>query len=76
MCDIRDYVNDDDVNVAIRVMLESFISSQKFAISRSMKKVPFRTRDTRTKHTTPATRTTHTTRHARHTRIQRAQHTH
>ncbi len=37
--DNRDYVDDDDVNVAIRVMLESFIASQKYAVSRSMHKV-------------------------------------
>lgn len=38
---LRDYVTDEDTNVAIRVMLESFISSQKFAIARAMKKVPY-----------------------------------
>ncbi|XP_064633421.1 DNA replication licensing factor mcm2-like [Lineus longissimus] len=35
---LRDYVNEDDVNMAIRIMLESFISTQKFSIMRSMKK--------------------------------------
>lgn len=33
---LRDYVNDDDVNVAIRVMLESFISTQKYAVMRTL----------------------------------------
>lgn len=36
---LRDYVNEDDVNMAIRIMLESFISTQKFSIMRSMRKV-------------------------------------
>ena len=36
---LRDYVNDDDVNMAIRVMLESFIATQKFSVMRSMRKV-------------------------------------
>lgn len=35
---LRDYVNEDDVNMAIRVMLESFISTQKFSIMRTMRK--------------------------------------
>uniref|UniRef100_F1KUS0 DNA replication licensing factor MCM2 n=1 Tax=Ascaris suum TaxID=6253 RepID=F1KUS0_ASCSU len=33
---LRSYVSDDDVNVAIRVMLESFISTQKASITRQM----------------------------------------
>jgi DNA replicative helicase MCM subunit Mcm2 (Cdc46/Mcm family) len=37
---LRDYVNEDDVNMAIRIMLESFISTQKFSVTRSMRKVP------------------------------------
>ena len=36
---LRDYVNEDDVNMAIRVMLESFIATQKFSIMRGMRKV-------------------------------------
>ncbi len=36
---LRDYVNEDDVNMAIRIMLESFINTQKFSIMRSMRKV-------------------------------------
>jgi len=35
---LRDYVNEDDVNMAIRVMLESFISTQKFSVTKSMSK--------------------------------------
>ncbi|XP_029548772.1 DNA replication licensing factor mcm2 [Salmo trutta] len=35
---LRDYVVEDDVNMAIRVMLESFIDTQKFSVMRSMKK--------------------------------------
>jgi DNA replication licensing factor MCM2 len=35
---LRDYVNEDDVNMAIRVMLESFISTQKFSIMKGMRK--------------------------------------
>ena len=41
---LRDYVNEDDVNMAIRIMLESFIATQKFSVMRSMRKVrhPYR----------------------------------
>eukprot|EP00058_Branchiostoma_floridae_P021237 XP_002606727.1 hypothetical protein BRAFLDRAFT_281666 [Branchiostoma floridae] len=35
---LRDYVNEDDVNMAIRVMLESFIDTQKYSVMRSMRK--------------------------------------
>uniref|UniRef100_A0A8C4RB68 DNA replication licensing factor MCM2 n=1 Tax=Eptatretus burgeri TaxID=7764 RepID=A0A8C4RB68_EPTBU len=35
---LRDYVREDDVNMAIRVMLESFIDTQKFSVMRSMRK--------------------------------------
>ncbi|CAN9512207.1 unnamed protein product [Ophioblennius macclurei] len=35
---LRDYVHEDDVNMAIRVMLESFIDTQKFSVMRSMRK--------------------------------------
>ena len=37
---LRESVNHDDVNMAIRVMLDSFISTQKFSIMKAMKKVP------------------------------------
>lgn len=36
---LRESVNQDDVNIAIRVMLESFISTQKFSIMKAMNKV-------------------------------------
>jgi DNA replication licensing factor MCM2 len=35
---LRDHVRDDDLNVAIRVMLESFISAQKFSVRRSLRR--------------------------------------
>jgi DNA replication licensing factor MCM2 len=34
---LREYCTADDVNMAIRVMLNSFINSQKFSISRSLR---------------------------------------
>uniref|UniRef100_A0A8C6E899 DNA replication licensing factor MCM2 n=1 Tax=Moschus moschiferus TaxID=68415 RepID=A0A8C6E899_MOSMO len=36
---LRDYVMEDDVNMAIRVMLESFVDTQKFSVMRGMRKV-------------------------------------
>lgn len=36
---LREYVHDDDINMAIRVLLESFIDTQKFAVMRNMRKV-------------------------------------
>jgi DNA replicative helicase MCM subunit Mcm2 (Cdc46/Mcm family) len=39
---LREYVMDDDINMAIRMMLESFIDTQKFSVMRVMKKVRFR----------------------------------
>ena len=33
---LRDYVSSDDVNMAIRIMLESFIETQKYSIMKSM----------------------------------------
>jgi len=35
---LRDYVTDDDVNVAIRMLLDSFIGAQKFSIKNSLRK--------------------------------------
>ncbi|EFX76824.1 putative MCM2, Minichromosome maintenance complex component 2 [Daphnia pulex] len=35
---LREYVIDDDVNMAIRVMLESFIDTQKYSVMRTMRK--------------------------------------
>lgn len=36
---LREYVSEDDVNMAIRIMLESFIDTQKFSVMKSMAKV-------------------------------------
>lgn len=36
---LREYVHGDDVDMAIRVMLESFIDTQKYAVMRNMRKV-------------------------------------
>lgn len=35
---LRDYVREDDVNAAISVMLESFFTSQKYAVMRSLRR--------------------------------------
>lgn len=35
---LRDFVTEDDVNMAIRVMLESFIDTQKYSVMKTMKK--------------------------------------
>ena len=35
---LRDHVRDDDVDAAIRVMLESFIMAQKFSVRRSLRR--------------------------------------
>ncbi|UYV76222.1 MCM2 [Cordylochernes scorpioides] len=36
---LRDFVTEDDVNMAMRIALESFIDTQKFSVMRKMKKV-------------------------------------
>lgn len=36
---LHEYVTEEDVNMSIRVMLESFIDTQKYSVMRSMKKV-------------------------------------
>ena len=36
---LRDYVNNKDIDLAIRVTLNTFISSQKFSIAQKLKKV-------------------------------------
>jgi DNA replication licensing factor MCM2 len=36
---LRERVRDDDLDVAIRIMLESFINAQKFSVMRSLRKV-------------------------------------
>lgn len=38
---LREYVNEDDVNMAIRVAIESFIDTQKYSITKTMRKVKF-----------------------------------
>jgi DNA replication licensing factor MCM2 len=35
---LREFVTAEDVDVAIRVMLDSFVSAQKFSVSRQLKK--------------------------------------
>uniref|UniRef100_A0A061RCL3 DNA replication licensing factor MCM2 n=1 Tax=Tetraselmis sp. GSL018 TaxID=582737 RepID=A0A061RCL3_9CHLO len=35
---LREYVKDDDINVAIRCMLESFISTQKLSVQKAMRR--------------------------------------
>jgi DNA replication licensing factor MCM2 len=35
---LREYVTDEDSNVAIRCMLESFISTQKFSVQKAMRR--------------------------------------
>ena len=41
---LREYVHSDDVDMAIRVMLESFIDTQKYSVMKSMRKVGGRRR--------------------------------
>jgi DNA replication licensing factor MCM2 len=36
---LRDYVQEEDVNMAIRMMLESFVETQKYSVMKSMKNV-------------------------------------
>ncbi len=36
---LREFVTEDDVNMAIRVMLDSFIGSQKYSVKSQLKKV-------------------------------------
>lgn len=35
---LREYVNENDVNMAIRVVIESFIDTQKFSVTKTMRK--------------------------------------
>lgn len=35
---LREFVHEDDVNMAIRVMLESFIDTQKFSVMKTMRR--------------------------------------
>lgn len=39
---LREYVHNDDVDMAIRVMLESFIDTQKYSVMKNMRKVGLR----------------------------------
>jgi len=36
---LRQYVTEEDVNMAIRVLLDSFISTQKFGVQRTLREV-------------------------------------
>lgn len=36
---LRDYVQEEDVNMAIRMMLESFVETQKYSVMKTMKNV-------------------------------------
>ena len=36
---LREYIHSDDVDIAVRVMLESFIDTQNYAVMRNMRKV-------------------------------------
>jgi DNA replication licensing factor MCM2 len=38
---LRSYVREEDVNVAIRVMLDSFIGSQKLTVAKQLRQVCF-----------------------------------
>lgn len=39
---LREYVNDDDVNMALRIVLESFVATQKYGVMKSMRQVSLR----------------------------------
>lgn len=36
---LREYVQEDDVNMAVRMMLESFVETQKYSVMKSMRQV-------------------------------------
>lgn len=38
---LREFVQEDDVNMAIRMMLESFVETQKYSVMKSMRAVSF-----------------------------------
>jgi DNA replication licensing factor MCM2 len=38
---LRSYVSQEDVDMAIRVLLDSFISTQKFGVQKALQKVTF-----------------------------------
>lgn len=39
---LRSYVSQEDVDMAIRVLLDSFISTQKFGVQKALQKVKFK----------------------------------
>jgi DNA replication licensing factor MCM2 len=36
---LREYVNEDDVNMAVRIAIESFVDTQKYSITKTMRRV-------------------------------------
>lgn len=36
---LREYVQEDDVNMAVRMMLESFVETQKYSVMKTMRQV-------------------------------------
>lgn len=36
---LREYVQEDDVNMGVRMMLESFVETQKYSVMKSMRQV-------------------------------------
>ena len=36
---LREYVQEEDVNMAVRIMLESFVDTQKYSVMKSMRQV-------------------------------------
>lgn len=39
---LREYVQEDDVNMAITMMLESFLETQKYSVMKTMRQVNFK----------------------------------
>lgn len=39
---LREYVQEDDVNMAVRMMLESFVETQKYSVMKTMRQVLLR----------------------------------
>jgi len=38
---LREYVNEDDVNMAVRIAIESFVDTQKYSITKTMRRVKY-----------------------------------
>lgn len=38
---LREYVQEDDVNMAVRMMLESFVETQKYSVMKTMRQVSY-----------------------------------